>query len=99
MAGDGQLAHQMIVGDRLLILACSATKRSRPGWIPAVDRYDGPLWQTLRAIGPDRQDTKVDRKSTRLNSSHYSASRMPSSARTTQQHTASTQHPKITTTH
>src|SRR3546814_17816515 len=44
---------------RLLILACSATKRSRPGWIPAVDRYDGPLWQTLRAIGPDRQDTKV----------------------------------------
>ena len=44
---------------RLLILACSATKRSRPGWIPAVDRYDGPLWQTLRAIGPDQQDTKV----------------------------------------
>lgn len=44
---------------RLLILACSATKRSRPGWIPAVDRYDGPLWQTLRAIGPDREDTKV----------------------------------------
>ena len=44
---------------RLLILACSATKRSQPGWIPAVDRYDGPLWQTLRAIGPDREDTKV----------------------------------------
>src|SRR3546814_10867503 len=44
---------------RLLILAWSATKRSRPGWIPAVDRYDGPLWQTLRAIGPDRQHTKV----------------------------------------
>lgn len=44
---------------RLLILACSATKRNRPGWIPAVDRYDGPLWQTLRSIGPDRHDTKV----------------------------------------
>ena len=44
---------------RLLILACSATKRSRPGWIPAVDCYDGPLWQTLRAIGPDQQDTNV----------------------------------------
>src|SRR3546814_11987320 len=50
---------------RLLILACSATKRSRPGWIPAVDRYDGPLWQTLRAIGPDRQDPKVAVLSTR----------------------------------
>lgn len=44
---------------RLLILACSATKRSRPGWIPAIDRYDGPVWQTLRAIGPDRPDTKI----------------------------------------
>lgn len=44
---------------RLLILACSATKRSQPGWIPAIDRYDGPLWQTLRAIDPDRGDTKV----------------------------------------
>src|SRR3546814_3685453 len=27
--------------------------------IPAIDRYDGPLWQTLRAIGPDRPDTKI----------------------------------------
>ncbi len=44
---------------RLLILACSATKRSREGWIPAIDRYDGPLWQTLRAIDPEPQDTKV----------------------------------------
>lgn len=44
---------------RLLILACSATKRTREGWIPAIDRYDGPLWRTLRTIGPDRADTKV----------------------------------------
>lgn len=34
---------------RLVILACSATKRSDPGYIPAIERYDGPLWQTLRA--------------------------------------------------
>src|SRR3546814_8096434 len=59
---------------RLLILACSATKRSRPGWIPAVDRYDGPLWQTLRAIGPDRQDTKVAVLSARYG---FIASRSP----------------------
>lgn len=37
---------------RLLILACSATKRTTPGWMPARDRYDGPLWQTLRAADP-----------------------------------------------
>lgn len=44
---------------RLLTLACSATKRSNSGRLSAVDRYNGPLWQTLRAIGPDRTDTKV----------------------------------------
>ncbi|WP_011579016.1 MULTISPECIES: hypothetical protein [Chelativorans] len=35
--------------DRLLILAGSASKRPDPGTIPARDRYDGPLWRTLRA--------------------------------------------------
>lgn len=34
---------------RLLILACSATKTSQPGAIPAIERYDGPFWRTLRA--------------------------------------------------
>ncbi len=29
---------------RLLILACSATKRHAPDSIPARDRYDGSLW-------------------------------------------------------
>lgn len=32
----------------LLILACSATKRHDAGTMRAVDRYDGPLWQSLR---------------------------------------------------
>lgn len=44
---------------RLLILACSATKRRDAGWIDAIDRYDGPLWQTVRAVKPDRMRTKV----------------------------------------
>ncbi|UBS33921.1 hypothetical protein LBX01_04685 [Altererythrobacter sp. N1] len=44
---------------RLLILACSATKRRDVGWIDAVDRYDGPLWQTVRAVCPDRMRIKV----------------------------------------
>lgn len=34
---------------RLLILACSARKKPGPAWMPAMDRYDGPLWQTLRS--------------------------------------------------
>ncbi len=44
---------------RLLVLACSATKRSDPGYLPALYRYEGPLWQTLRAADPGRRKTKV----------------------------------------
>ncbi len=44
---------------RLLILACSATKRHDPGWIDAIDRYDGPLWQTARVVNPDRRRVKI----------------------------------------
>jgi len=36
----------------LLILACSATKAAGEG-LTARDRYQGPLWQTLRAADPD----------------------------------------------
>jgi hypothetical protein len=32
----------------LLILGCSATKRLDPGTLPAVERYDGPLYRVLR---------------------------------------------------
>lgn len=45
--------------ERLLILACSATKRPDPGRIPARDRYDGPLWRTLRANDPNGVLAKV----------------------------------------
>jgi hypothetical protein len=34
---------------KLIILACSATKREKPEPMPAIDRYDGPMWRTLRA--------------------------------------------------
>lgn len=37
---------------RLLILACSAMKKEGPSYLPAVERYNGPLWQTLRATDP-----------------------------------------------
>ena len=43
-------------------------------------------WETLRKLLPDFKDKRVldlgcgDRKSTRLNSSHWNKSRMPSSA-------------------
>ena len=44
---------------RLLVLACSATKTKEPGRISAYQRYDGPLWQTLRATDPERTKTRV----------------------------------------
>lgn len=52
---DGSVAEP----HRLLILACSATKRRDPGWMPAIDRYDGPIRQTLRVVNPDRRLTRV----------------------------------------
>ena len=38
---------------RLLILACSQRKSPDPGRIRAIERYQGPLWQTLRMADPD----------------------------------------------
>lgn len=35
---------------RLLILKCSARKRGVEEPIPAIERYDGPLWQVLRSF-------------------------------------------------
>lgn len=37
---------------RILILACSATKKPEPLPMPAFYRYDGPAWRTLRANVP-----------------------------------------------
>jgi len=37
---------------RLLLLACSEKKAGARGRIPAYERYDGPLWQTLRVADP-----------------------------------------------
>lgn len=33
---------------RLLIVACGATKRPDAGLLPAIERYDGPPYKTLR---------------------------------------------------
>jgi hypothetical protein len=51
---------------RLLILACSATKRHDQDRIPARDRYDGPLWRTLRAVDPDGCKARVSFLSARF---------------------------------
>lgn len=44
---------------RLLILACSATKKDGPKYMPAIERYDGPLWQTLRTVDPRGEKAQV----------------------------------------
>ena len=51
---------------RLLILACSATKRDGPKYMPAIERYDGPLWRTLRTADPDNRLARVAFLSARL---------------------------------
>lgn len=46
---------------RLLILACGATKRPDPGLLPAIERYDGPPYRTLRkALRELAQDRHPD---------------------------------------
>jgi hypothetical protein len=35
---------------RLLILACSENKKNKPDLIPAIERYDGPMWKMLRSF-------------------------------------------------
>ncbi|ACM39305.1 hypothetical protein Avi_9566 (plasmid) [Allorhizobium ampelinum S4] len=51
---------------RLIILACSATKRAEPDYMPALERYDGPLWKTLRAADPEGMKASVAFLSARL---------------------------------
>jgi hypothetical protein len=38
---------------RLLILTCSARKRGDTAPLPAIERYDGPLWRVLRSFQRD----------------------------------------------
>ena len=45
---------------RLLVIACCATKTDAPGEIPALERYAGPLFQTLKSKGiPDDVDVAI----------------------------------------
>lgn len=45
--------------NRLLILACSKTKKKDSGTLSGRDRYEGPLWQDLRKHDPDGRLAKV----------------------------------------
>lgn len=49
----------LIKPDRLLILACSQRKHRSGQPELAIDYYDGPLWQTLRAVDPDGSHAQV----------------------------------------
>ena len=52
-----------------------------PGWVTLIDGDKGlDNWNVVGDANWGAQDGTVDRKSTRLNSSHRSLSRMPSSA-------------------
>lgn len=46
--------------NRLLIMSCSQTKTKDPSTrVAGRDRYDGPLWRTLRATDPDGRMARV----------------------------------------
>lgn len=40
----------MASGKRLVVLSCSATKRDDTGLLPALERYNGPMYQVLRTF-------------------------------------------------
>lgn len=44
---------------RLLIMSCSATKSHAVQPVPAVERYTGPVWQTLKAVDPRGELARV----------------------------------------
>ncbi len=45
---------------RLLILGCSQRKRADPGQLPAIERYNGPRYQTLRKYLKQNPDDPPD---------------------------------------
>lgn len=49
----------ILPSERLLILACSATKCGDARYFPAIKRYDGPLWRTLRTADPNGAKAKA----------------------------------------
>ncbi len=53
---------------RLLLLSCSATKAETSTPIPAMDLYQGPLWQTFRRYDPGAAKLHVS-----FVSGHYGA--------------------------
>ena len=60
-----------------LTVSLDMSKARRVGQIQKRVNVDFPTWMVESL---DREASKLDRKSTRLNSSHVSQSRMPSSA-------------------
>lgn len=50
----------MLSPSRLLILACSKRKRISPSLLPAIERYDGPAFQTLRKYLREEPDGAAD---------------------------------------
>ena len=82
---ENVLGHYQLLDDWFLSVCWADTyvlRRDFPRWMAAASD-DTPLseflhdWEEIQA---EDRDEKVDRKSTRLNSSHSGESRMPSSA-------------------
>lgn len=54
----------MTLHPRLLLLSCSQRKRQQPGLLPAIERYDGPLFRLLRRYQQGYSATNLGGRST-----------------------------------
>lgn len=58
--------------ERLLILSCSQRKSHKEGLLPAIERYDGPLFRVLRRYWKT-QDTRNQKTESKLDTYVLSA--------------------------
>lgn len=47
---NSEPTERAAVNRRLLVIACSESKKDSAELMPAIDRYDGPMWKVLRSF-------------------------------------------------
>lgn len=55
-SSNGTISYRLSETSRLLVMACSATKKADEQLLPAIDRYDGPSYKTVRKWRANHQD-------------------------------------------
>lgn len=55
-SSNGTISYRLSETSRLLVMACSATKKADDQLLPAIDRYDGPSYKTVRKWRANHED-------------------------------------------